>query len=274
MPTPSLRRETELPNTPVLIGDSFRMGPRYDNWRPQGAPSWLLIFTAGGAGRVGHDTESVRVTPGTVTLYAPGAVQRYGTDPETRHWHLLWSHFHPRPHWTPWLNWQEPVRGVRVAELSDPALVRNVRTALTEMIRHAQQDLPSSTDLAMNALERALLWIHSSHDPRVFDDRVRFALDHLAEHLREPFSITDLARACHLSVSRLAHLFREQVGVPPQHYLEGLRLARAKHLLQFSSLRIAEIAEEAGFSGAFYFSHRFRKRHGVSPSQFRKSLEK
>jgi len=267
---PAPRKPTPHDVAVTLKAEEFRMGPRYDNWRPAGTRDWLLILTVGGAGRLGGGQSDLLSGPGTVTLYQPGTAQRYFTDPQARHWNLLWSHFHPRPHWGNWLHWPEHSKGLRVIRLDDPAVFRHVRQAMGDVIRFSRQQLPGGMDMAVNALERALLWIHSVNDQQALDERIRRALDVLAEKMREPLSLDRLAQACGLSVSRLAHLFREQIGLPPQQYLEELRLQRAAQLLRSTSLRIGEVAAESGYAGAFYFSSRFRKKFGQSPSEYRR----
>ena len=261
--------ETSHQIVTTLSADDFRRGANYDNWRPRGTPDWLLILTVSGAGRVESGPVSLLTQPGTATLYQPGTAQRYFTDPETKRWHLLWAHFHPRPHWGGWLDWPEAARGLRSVSLTGTAF-SEARQALSEAARHCRQPAPAALDLAVNALERALLWMHSANHLRSYDDRIRNALDIMAEGLREPLDLPGLARACGLSVSRLAHLFREQVGLPPQQYLEELRLQRAAQLLRATGLRIGEIAAETGYAGAFYFSARFRKKFGKSPSEYRR----
>jgi len=102
-------------STPVttLVADTFRVDATYDNWRPRGCPDWLLILTVGGAGWVGTDETGLDSRPGVVTLYTPHTPQRYCTDPDFGHWHLLWSHFHPLPHWDVWMQWPESAPGLR-----------------------------------------------------------------------------------------------------------------------------------------------------------------
>jgi AraC-like DNA-binding protein len=56
----------------------------------------------------------------------------------------------------------------------------------------------------------------------------------------------------------------------PQHTdIENAQLARVAPLLSMTAWSIAQVAECAGFRNAYYFSSRFRRRHGVPPSQFR-----
>ncbi len=263
-------RETPQVHNVTLIADEFRRGVRYHNWRPRGTSDWLLILSVAGMGQVESGHVTIPSEAGTVTLYQPGAPQRYFTDPGKRHWHLLWSHFRPRPHWGVWLNWPEVSRGLRSLKIDDPAVFREVRQAMLDTIRLARQPQAESLDLAVNAFERALLWINSANNTRALDERVRQAVELMAKNLHEPFALAGLARACGLSVSRLAHLFREQIGLPPQQYLEELRLQRAAQLLRSTGLRIGEIASESGYAGAFYFSARFHRKFGMSPSEYRR----
>lgn len=261
-------KETPHTRAVTLSADEFRSTAAYDNWRPRGTSDWLLILTVAGVGRVESGGAGIRSTPGTAILYQPGTPQRYRTDTEAGNWHLLWSHFHPHPHWGVWLNWPETARGLRSVRLTEPAL-GHARKAMLDTIRLARHPLPGSMDLAVNALERALLWMNTANDQSAIDDRIRQAVDLLAERLHEPLSLAILAKECGLSVSRLAHLFRAQIGMAPQQYLEELRLQRAAQLLRATSMRISEIATEAGYASAFYFSARFRRKFGMAPSEYR-----
>ena len=52
----------------------------------------------------------------------------------------------------------------------------------------------------------------------------------------------EVAMTLNLSPSRFRHLFREELGVSPHHYLTWIRLHRARELLENSFLRVKEIA--------------------------------
>jgi AraC family transcriptional regulator of arabinose operon len=78
-----------------------------------------------------------------------------------------------------------------------------------------------------------------------------------------------LARTANLSVSRFAHLFREQLGVTPQRFVERRRLDAAARLLELTTRPIAAIATEVGFTNPLYFSTRFRHHTGLPPTTYR-----
>ena len=91
----------------------------------------------------------------------------------------------------------------------------------------------------------------------------------LAEY-KQKHGVAYFAAACHLSVGRFAHLFKESTGVSPYDYLLRIRIDEAKGLLLRSDLSVAEVAERVGFSDQSYFSKAFRKAVGVSPVAYSK----
>jgi AraC family transcriptional regulator of arabinose operon len=95
------------------------------------------------------------------------------------------------------------------------------------------------------------------------------ALQELDARWDQKFELASLAHCCGLSPSRLAHLFSEQVGVSPQRYHERLRLQKAALMLRSTQLSVKEVAEQAGYQNAFYFTNRFRNAFGRSPTGFR-----
>lgn len=268
----TVRRETPYRTDAPLYADEFRRGRSYATWRPGGSGDWLLIYTAGGSGRIVTPTGEFATQPGEGLLYAPGDYQDYGTSPAAGRWHLLWTHFRPRAGWHPWLTWPRNA-GVRHLALPSGEVRSAFVSAMQRMIRAYRRRLPDADDFAANALEEALLWAHvavSRGDWLRLDPRVRKAMDYLAANVRQPFRLEALARHCGLSVSRLAHLFTREAGVSPQRFFEEQRIQRASQLLRVTGLGVAEIAAEVGYDDPFYFSNRFRRHAGRSPTQYRR----
>jgi AraC-like DNA-binding protein len=77
--------------------------------------------------------------------------------------------------------------------------------------------------------------------------------------------LDDLARRVHLSPSRLAHLFREQVGVAIRRYVLWARL---RHAVQYALNRasLTETAHAVGFTDSAHLSNSFRQMFGLPPS--------
>ena len=111
-------------------------------------------------------------------------------------------------------------------------------------------------------------------DRKPLDPRIRQAMDYIGRRLDQPLNVDTLARHCHISTSRFAHLFRQQVGVAPGRYLEQQRLSRACQLLELTAHSIGEIAGRVGYDDPFYFSQRFKKYSGSSPRAYRHKITK
>ena len=104
---------------------------------------------------------------------------------------------------------------------------------------------------------------------REVDPRITATLNTMAEHLRHPFTVAELAAAVRLSPSRFAHLFRAQTGLAPLQYLHVLRMAHARVLLERTSLTVKEVMAEVGMSDPSHFARAFRRFHGLSARELR-----
>lgn len=98
---------------------------------------------------------------------------------------------------------------------------------------------------------------------------VRAAIRHLSERLSAPPTVEQLARLVGTNEKRLSRAFREDLGQTVFEYLRAERLSIAQRLLTTTSLSVANIAEEIGFSSAANFATAFRERFGVTPSAYR-----
>lgn len=97
------------------------------------------------------------------------------------------------------------------------------------------------------------------------DPRVRAVVDSLMLDSSENTSLQILAAGVGLSESRLAHLFRRQVGLPMRQYRLSLRMMQAaRHISLGRSL--TEAAHMAGFSDSAHFCRICRRMFGSAPS--------
>jgi two-component system response regulator YesN len=85
------------------------------------------------------------------------------------------------------------------------------------------------------------------------------------------FSLGVLADEMGLSTGYLSGLFKKLFGAPFQDYLIAQRMERGKLLLLTTHLKNYEIAEKIGFEDPNYFSTRFKKEFGQTPSQYKQT---
>jgi AraC family transcriptional regulator, arabinose operon regulatory protein len=228
------------------------------------------MHTLSGCVRVVLPERELVLGPGDTVLYQPGAAQDFGGDASTSSWEVVWAHFVPPPHWLDLVRWPGLSPGVLHLRVVKSSLRDRIEACLRDTDRLAVSGLPQAHRLALNALETALLWWDMQNPVRrPLDPRVVETIEYLSHNLHRRVSVGELAEAVHLSPSRLAHLFSQEMGVTPRRYAEQQRLVRAKQLLEVTLLPVNEIACLAGFESQFYFAARFKKLTGRTPSQFR-----
>ena len=124
-------------------------------------------------------------------------------------------------------------------------------------LRHRLRDLPEST------VQPGL----GSHARKL----VGAMLDYVHQHYHRPISLGELASDMNMNASYLSALFSQTTGVTFHHYLEELRLTKAKDLLQDPATRVSEVAYAVGYATPNYFRDAFKSRVGVPPSAWRQS---
>jgi AraC family transcriptional regulator of arabinose operon len=273
------RVESLHPVVHRVLGGHFREGPDYRTWREAGTDDFLLIHTLAGSGRFalasGDDRVEVLVGCGDAVLLRPGAQHDYGTVPGADGWDLVFAHFHPRAEWMSLLEWPSPPGVPSASGLglihADDELHRRIGSALRRSARAGRGSLARAELFALNALEESLLWLDTQNVLTArTDERVLRVIEYIGAHLGEALDVERLADLAHLSPSRLGHLFSEHLGISPQRYVERERMMVAEQLLGLTDRPVGAIALEVGWADPLYFSQRFRRFTGSSPSEYRR----
>lgn len=91
----------------------------------------------------------------------------------------------------------------------------------------------------------------------------------MRDDVRGELSLGEFAQSVNLSVWRLCHIFKSDVGMPPIRFLRQLRMERAKDLLESSFLSVKEIAFQVGLNDESHFVRDFKATYGYSPALYR-----
>jgi transcriptional regulator GlxA family with amidase domain len=91
----------------------------------------------------------------------------------------------------------------------------------------------------------------------------------IAEHPDADLSAASLAARLHLSERQLSRVFRRELGTTPAEYVEGVRIERARSMLELEQLPLERVAERCGFASAEVMRRAFHRRVGVSPRDYR-----
>lgn len=115
------------------------------------------------------------------------------------------------------------------------------------------------------ALAELELAPHEDKVAAVDDQRIQLVMRRLISEPGESIPIETLAAAVDISPSRLAHLFKEQVGVPIRMFRTWYRLKTAILCLK-DGMTLTDAALRAGFYDSAHFTNTFRDTFGLSPS--------
>jgi len=101
--------------------------------------------------------------------------------------------------------------------------------------------------------------------------RLEYTIDFIKQnYCSGEIRVSELAHLAGISSRYYTKLFSTYLGMSPKEYILKLQVDNARNMLIGSGKPITQIASECGFSDVYYFSKIFRKRIGVSPSEYRK----
>lgn len=91
---------------------------------------------------------------------------------------------------------------------------------------------------------------------------------YIEEHIGQRLTVEMVARQFHYSRARLGAIYKAVTGIGINEAINEKKIAKAKVLLMEGELSVTRIAEELGFSSSTYFTHKFTKAVGVSPTKY------
>jgi AraC-like DNA-binding protein len=85
--------------------------------------------------------------------------------------------------------------------------------------------------------------------------------------------VESLANEIGVQYPYLLQIFQQYTGLTPYQYYLQLRIHRSQELLQHDEMSIKEVAAQMSFDNQYYFSRLFKKKTGMTPSEWKKGLE-
>ena len=293
---------TPAPPAELLVVGRFDARPGYLVHREQGAPSWIVTWTVGGAGHFRQGDVDIIARPGDLVVLGPELAHGYAVEAGARHWSFWWVHCPARSQWHAWLGAYEI--GDRVFQV--PSVPEAVHARVEAAFRRLHADArwsghgappapagsthnvaiavaagTAARELALGRVEEVLVLATAAAgvaqgqlaQSSGLDPRVRRVEALLSADPSAPHTVRSLADHVALSPSRLAHLFAAQTGSTPMQALRDARLRHAARLLEATDLPVGSVAAASGFVSAFHFSRVFRARYGVPPGAYRSAAE-
>jgi AraC family transcriptional regulator of arabinose operon len=269
LPRPRLQDALRRPGTSHLVVTDCGYFPEaraHGMMRRSAIAQAVILVCTKGSGWAVIDGIRHSVGAGQVLVIPPGVAHSYGSDPNDA-WTLWWVHVDGR-------DLQEFLLAAGMTAAAPvrtlPDLYRVV-ALVEEVVQTMERDLSVPSLLAASGAAWHLLALLSSaasggaQQAGVLDR----AMSYLRNNLAEELTVAQLAEMASLSSSHFSALFRQRTGFAVMQYQKELRMARARELLDTTSLSVADIASTVGYSDAFYFSRQFRAVHGTTALRYR-----
>lgn len=243
-------------------------------WRPRGRRDFQLIYVASGKAHFHFGEEERIVTAGHIVLYRPKEPQKYeyyGKD-QTQ---VFWVHF----------TGNDVTNILRSYGITDNKKVfycgssldnQNLFRKMINELQMSKENYAEMLEMYLRqifiTMQRAFIGTIKKEKARVVD-KIEKATVYFNENYSQEINIDEYAEQMHVSVSWFIRNFRESTGLTPMQYILSKRIYNAEILLQDPSYNVSEISRVVGYDNPLYFSRIFKKAKGLSPSEYRKSLE-
>lgn len=106
------------------------------------------------------------------------------------------------------------------------------------------------------------------------EDLTERMIGYTKHYYYKELSLKTMAELFNYNPSYLGKKFKKETGEYFHHFLDNVRIEKAKELLLERQWKVYEISEKIGYSNHDYFYKKFKKQTGMSPREYQKSVKK
>lgn len=241
----------------------------YSQRRSGGRVDYQIIYIYEGTGHYFLNNEWVSLPAGNILLFRPSEPQIYSYYANEKPV-IYWIHF----------------TGAECDALLEKYCISScyigenlsLKILFQDIITELQLKKVLYEDLVIHSFYKILAIICRSRQQILMPSENNFSIDRLIIQLNQKYmdkwTISSMADFCKLSEGHFAHMFKSRIGVSPMHFLNELRVEKAKSLIAADTMSISTIASLVGFDDPLYFSRVFKRVTGIAPQNFhRNALE-
>jgi len=207
--------------------------------------------------------------PDDVILYRPGEVQDYFLSKKTQP-HTYWIHF----------NGDICKKLLETLSLQNIHIIkagqnREIKHLVGRICQYYNLKVPNH-ELLCSGLMQSVLTLLSNEIHQAplqpgskSTDKISELISRIKMVPNLDINVAKCAEFCYMSKPHFSRIFKRTTGMSPAQFILGIRIDRAKELLDFTDKTIADIAEATGFQEQNYFARTFKKVTGLTPTQYR-----
>ena len=115
----------------------------------------------------------------------------------------------------------------------------------------------------------------NEHEKAVTDSNfITTVQEYIQNNYMNEVKLSAIAEMLSVSQEHLSRVFKQETGIGFKEYLVRFRLQKAEDMLKHETGRaVSEVAYACGFNDGNYFSYKFKKAYGVSPTEIRRKKD-
>ena len=94
----------------------------------------------------------------------------------------------------------------------------------------------------------------------------------MEQNIKKSLTVSQIAKHFLLSESGLKKIFSKDVGCGVTDFFNNMKIEKAKEYIREDSMNFTQIADELGFGSIHYFSRLFKKKTGMTLTEYRSSV--
>ncbi len=239
--------------------------------RPEGGPENILIYCEDGCGWINHNGIEYELNRNQAYIIPSGDPHSYGAHNQ-KPWSIYWLHFKG----TNAEMFTSMTNNVIKIDDTDTSRQQDRFQLFEEMFQNLEMGYqPDNLEYISYCLKYFLASLKYLRQYREIkkvkvDDIIQQCIIFMKDNLENKITLDDIAKHVNYSKSHLITLFTQGTSYSPIMYYNQLRIQRACSYLQFSDLKIKEIAFVLGFYDPFHFSKMFLQQMEISPNEYRR----
>lgn len=237
--------------------------------RSKGALENILIYCENGKGSITFENEKFSLTKDQAFIIPAHKAHSYEAE-LSKPWSIYWLHFKGTNS-----SLHSSISG-KIINLGDTRLADRLNL-FEEIYQNLEMGFyPDNLDYASICLQHFLASIKytdqflkiKTADTEVLDI-IPMSIIFMKNNLTTKITLHEIAQHVGYSSSYFGALFLEKTSSTPMEYYNQLKIQKSCSLLQFSTMKIKEIAYHLGYYDPFHFSKSFRLVMEISPREYR-----
>ena len=238
--------------------------------RSKGALEDILIYCEKGKGTITLENEKFNLTENQIFIIPANKTHSYESDP-LKPWSIYWIHFKGTK-----ALYYAPTKG-KIITLNDSG-ISNRFELFEEIYQNLEMgfyaDNLEYSSICLKHFLSSIKYIDQFNRIKSLNtsdlDTIPKSIIFMRDNLTNKISLSQIAQYVGYSDSYFRSLFLEKTSFTPIEYLNKLKIQKSCSLLQFSTMKINEIAYHLGYFDPFHFSKSFKKEMEISPREYRK----